>query len=36
MVSAEGAPSAGVVGTMVAGNDLLDYAVIQFDPAKVT
>lgn len=36
VVSAEGAPSAGVVGTMVAGNDLLDYAVIQFDPAKVT
>ena len=35
-VSAEGADSAGVVGTMVAGNDLLDYAVIEFDPAKVT
>ncbi|WP_243858769.1 S1 family peptidase [Mycobacterium sp. DL440] len=35
-VSAEGADSAGVVGTMVAGNDGLDYAVIQFDPAKVT
>ena len=30
------APSnAGVVGTMVAGNDALDYAVIQFDPQKV-
>lgn len=36
VVSAEGANSAGVVGTMVAGNDGLDYAVIQFDPAKVT
>ncbi len=35
-VSAEGADSAGVLGTMVAGNDGLDYAVIQFDPAKVT
>ncbi|WKG03037.1 S1 family peptidase [Mycolicibacterium sp. HK-90] len=35
-VSAEGADAAGVVGTMVAGNDSLDYAVIQFDPAKVT
>ncbi|MFV8172685.1 S1 family peptidase [Mycolicibacterium peregrinum] len=35
-VSAEGADSAGVVGKMVAGNDLLDYAVIEFDPAKVT
>jgi hypothetical protein len=35
-VSAEGADSAGVLGTMVAGNDNLDYAVIQFDPAKVT
>lgn len=35
-VSAEGADSAGIVGTMVAGNDGLDYAVIQFDPAKVT
>ena len=34
-VSSERAPSAGVVGTMVAGNDLLDYAVIQFDPQKV-
>jgi hypothetical protein len=34
-VSAEGAESAGVVGTMVAGNDVLDYAVIQFDPQKV-
>jgi len=35
VVAAEGAESAGVVGTMVAGNDGLDYAVIQFDPAKV-
>lgn len=34
-VSAEGADAAGVVGTMVAGNDALDYAVIQFDPQKV-
>lgn len=36
VVSAEGADSAGLVGKMVAGNDLLDYAVIEFDPAKVT
>lgn len=36
VVSAEGVDSAGVVGKMVAGNDLLDYAVIEFDPAKVT
>ncbi|WP_280833199.1 S1 family peptidase [Mycolicibacterium frederiksbergense] len=35
-VSAEQAAAAGVVGTMVAGNDLLDYAVIEFDPQKVT
>lgn len=34
-VAAETAPNAGVVGTMVAGNDALDYAVIQFDTAKV-
>src|SRR6202166_5174150 len=34
-VAAEGAESAGVLGTMVAGNDSLDYAVIQFDPQKV-
>jgi hypothetical protein len=34
-VVAEGAESHGVVGTMVAGNDNLDYAVIKFDPAKV-
>lgn len=35
-VSAEGAENAGVLGTMVAGNDNLDYAVIKFDPVKVT
>ncbi|AGC64856.1 putative protease [Mycobacterium liflandii 128FXT] len=35
-VAAEGAEDKGVVGTMVAGNDSLDYAVIKFDPAKVT
>ena len=34
-VAAEGAENAGVLGTMVAGNDSLDYAVIQFDPQKV-
>ncbi|MGE2690166.1 S1 family peptidase [Mycolicibacterium pulveris] len=34
-VAAESTPNAGVVGVMVAGNDALDYAVIQFDPAKV-
>ncbi|WP_435404765.1 S1 family peptidase [Mycolicibacterium phlei] len=34
-VAAEGAEAAGVLGTMVAGNDALDYAVIEFDPAKV-
>ncbi|WP_370647139.1 S1 family peptidase [Mycobacterium sp. IDR2000157661] len=34
-VAAEDAKGAGVLGTMVAGNDALDYAVIQFDPAKV-
>ena len=27
--------AAGVLGTMVAGNEGLDYAVIQFDPHKV-
>ena len=31
----ESNPDNGVVGTMVAGNDGLDYAVIRFDPAKV-
>ena len=35
LVSAEGARESGVLGTMVAGNDGLDYAVIRFDPAKV-
>ena len=35
-VAAESDPAAGVVGTMVAGNEALDYAVIRFDPAKVT
>ena len=35
-VAAEGAENRGPVGTMVAGNDNLDYAVIKFDPAKVT
>jgi hypothetical protein len=35
-VSAEADPGAGKVGDMVAGNDGLDYAVIRFDPAKVT
>jgi hypothetical protein len=36
LVSAEGAQASGVLGTMVAGNDGLDYAVIQFDAQKVT
>jgi hypothetical protein len=35
-VAAEDAKGRGALGTMVAGNDRLDYAVIQFDPAKVT
>jgi hypothetical protein len=35
-IAAEGAEDRGPVGTMVAGNEALDYAVIQFDPAKVT
>ena len=34
-VSSEAATDAGTLGTMVAGNDGLDYAVIQFDPHKV-
>lgn len=34
-VSSEAQPDQGVIGTMVAGNDALDYAVIRFDPAKV-
>ncbi|WP_024446943.1 hypothetical protein [Mycolicibacterium iranicum] len=36
VVAAEGLENAGLVGKMVAGNDILDYAVIRFDPAKVT
>jgi hypothetical protein len=35
-VAAEQAVGAGTLGVMVAGNDALDYAVIKFDPAKVT
>lgn len=35
-VGAEAAEDSGVLGEMVAGNDSLDYAVIQFDPQKVT
>ncbi|CAM2881876.1 peptidase [Mycobacterium intermedium] len=35
-VAAEGPQSDVIIGTMVAGNDILDYAVIKFDPAKVT
>lgn len=35
VVASEAERSAGIVGKMVAGNDTLDYAVIQFDPAKV-
>jgi hypothetical protein len=35
VVAVESAKARGTVGTMVAGNDNLDYAVIQFDPAKV-
>ena len=34
-VVAEAAKDRGNVGTMVAGNDGLDYAIIQFDKAKV-
>jgi hypothetical protein len=34
-VAAEAAPDAGVLGTMVAGNDGLDYAVIRLNPARV-
>ena len=36
LVGSEADPSAGPVGKMVAGNDILDYAVIEFDPQKVT
>ena len=35
-VTSESAQGAGTLGVMVAGNDALDYAVIKFDPAKVT
>lgn len=35
-VAAESAEGAGTLGVMAAGNDALDYAVIKFDPAKVT
>lgn len=35
VVASEAERGAGIVGKMVAGNDTLDYAVIQFDPAKV-
>ena len=35
VVMAEAAKDRGTVGTMVAGNDSLDYAIIQFDKAKV-
>ena len=34
-VAAEAAKQRGQLGTMVAGNDGLDYAVIQFDPVRV-
>lgn len=35
-LAAEAAQGAGAIGRMVAGNDNLDYAVIEFDPEKVT
>src|SRR5690242_9115057 len=35
MVAAEGAENRGTLGVMVAGSQPLDYAVIEFDPAKV-
>lgn len=35
VVAAEGAEGRGVLGKMVAGNEALDYAVIEFDPQKV-
>lgn len=34
-VASEAQRDKGIIGTMVAGNDALDYAVIRFDPAKV-
>jgi len=36
LITAESAPDRGPIGTMVTGNDGLDYAVIRFDPEKVT
>jgi len=35
-VAAEGQEGNGIIGQMVAGNDDLDYAVIEFDPDRVT
>lgn len=35
-VASEADRDGGVIGTMVAGNDGLDYAVIRFDPDRVT
>ncbi len=35
-VAVEGSEADGIVGVMVAGNDAMDYAVIRFDPGKVT
>lgn len=35
-VAAEGSEGNGIIGTMVSGNDGLDYAVVRFDPQKVT
>jgi hypothetical protein len=35
VVAVESAQNRGIVGTMVSGNDGLDYAVIQFDKSKV-
>ncbi|MEZ0051357.1 hypothetical protein ABIA30_002355 [Mycobacterium sp. MAA66] len=34
-VAVEGAEGRGIVGVMVAGSEPMDYAVIEFDPAKV-
>ena len=36
LITSETAPDRGPIGTMVTGNDGLDYAVIRFDPDKVT
>lgn len=36
VVAAEGSEASGTIGRMVAGNDGLDYAVIEFDPERVT